>query len=153
MPQSIQGSLAQVGAGLDISVSPANEDPWRLLAFRAKLTTSVVVANRWPHFQIKSKNGDVLHEIVPVAAQAASLGVTYSLIGGNGSLDEGSAAHDGVSSLPLPDFWFPPGAKIVSLTTLVDVGDVWSNVFWMAMVGEEFEHLRLLQWIADSIGH
>jgi len=41
---------------------------------------------------------------------------------------------------------------VVTLTTAIDVGDQWSDVYWSALVGEEWEHLRWLEQIAAQLG-
>lgn len=152
MHRYVQGSVANPAAGHDLADIPNYGDTFRLLTFRARLATSAVVANRVPHFRFVSPSGNVIHEVVPSAVQAASLTVTYDLVGGSGAANEGSAVSDGVSSLCLPDFWFPAGTTLETATTALDVGDTWSAVYWSAIVGEEWEHLRLLTEIASQIG-
>jgi len=152
MHRYVQGSVATPTAGLDIAEIPNYSDTFRLLTLRAEFVTAAAVANRYPHFQFVSPSGDVIHEIVPQTAQAAGATVTYDLVGGSGSANEGSTLNDGVSSLSLPDFWFPAGTKVRTLTTGLQAADQWSNVFWSALVGEEWQHLRLLEEIAATIG-
>lgn len=152
MHRYVQGSVANPGAGHDLSDIPNYGDSYRLLTLRAVLTTSAVVANRYPHFQFVSPSGAVIHEIVPAAAQAASLAVTYDLVAANGALFDGSAVHDGVSSLSLPDLWVPAGTKVRTLTTAIDAGDTWTGVYWSALVGDEYEHIALLTEIRNALG-
>ena len=152
MRRFTQGSLVQPAAGHDIADPTETTDSFRLLTWRAKLLTSAVVANRFPHFQITDKSGTVLHDIAPAAAQVAGTTVVYDLCGGGGANPGGEAVVDGVSSLPLPDIWWPAGTKFNSLTTAIDVGDQWSAISWTAFIGDELEHLRWLEEIAGSIG-
>lgn len=153
MHRYIQGSLAQPAAGVELSELPNYSDTFRLLTLRAKLVTSATVSNRWPHFQFVSPSGNVVHEIAPHAAQVASAAIYYDLCGAGGAAFEGSAVNDDVSSLSLPDFWWPAGTTVVTSTTNLQSGDVWEDVYWSALVGEEFEHLKWLAQIAADIGH
>lgn len=80
------------------------------------------------------------------------MAITYNLIAASGSANEGSGVNDDVSSLALPDLWWPAGTTLRTTTTALQVGDQWSGVYWSALVGEEWEHLRLLAEIASTIG-
>ena len=151
MHQYTSGSIVSPVAGADISYVLSNRDSVRLTTLRAKLVTSATVANRYGHFQFVDPSGDILHEVVAQAAQAAGATVTYDLVGGSGSMNEGSSIYDGLSSLPLPDLWFPPGTSIVTKTTGIQAGDQWSSIFFTALVGREWEHLELLAEIAQSM--
>lgn len=152
MHRYIQGSVAQPAAGADLSEIPNYGDAFRLLTLHAKFVTSATVANRYPHFQFVSPSGEIIHEVVPSAAQVAGATTYYDLCGGNGASFDGTAVHDNVVSLSLPDFWFPAGTKVLTLTTGIAAGDQWSSIFWSALVGEEWQHLRLLEEIAAQIG-
>lgn len=148
----VQGSLAKIAAGVDLSEIPNYGDSFRLLTLRAELVTSATVANRYPHFQFVSPSGQVLHEVVPMTAQAASVTTFYNLVAASGSANEGSGVNDNVSSLALPDLWWPAGTTVRTTTTELQVADQWSGVYWSALVGEEWEHLRLLAEIAATLG-
>lgn len=152
MHKFIQGSNQNPAAGADVAITPITGEPFRLMTLRAKLTASVVVANRFPHFQIIDQSGAIVHEIVANAAQVASSIVTYQLTCGNGAPYQGGAVVDGVSGIALPDIWFAPGFKVRTLTTAIDAGDQWSIVNWTALTGDEYEQARWLEQIAGSIG-
>jgi len=152
MHRYIQGTLATPLAGVELSELPNYADAFRLLTLRAKLVTSATVSNRWPHIQFVSPSGNVIHEVAPHAAQAASTAVYYDLCGSGGASLDGSAVNDDVSSMSLPDFWWPAGTKVVSVTTNLQAADQWEDVYWSALVGEEFEHLKWLSEIASSLG-
>jgi hypothetical protein len=151
MPKRIQGSLAQPALGVDLVDIINTSDSFKLQTLRATLTTSAVVANRFPHFRIVNQNGDIFHEMVASTAQTASSTIVYDLCGGNGGAAAGTATVDGVASIKLPDFWLPGSADLSTVTTALDAGDQWSKIFWTALVGDEFEHLKMLQWIADGV--
>jgi hypothetical protein len=152
MPRRIEGSLATPALGTEVSPLAVFGEEFRLLTLHLSLTSSAVVANRFPHFQFVSPSGDIIHEVVPVAAQAASLTYVYDLVAESANLSEGSAVHDDVVSLPLPKLWFPPSTIVRTKTTALDVGDAWTKVYFTAEVGGQYEHERLLQEIADNIG-
>ena len=152
MHRYVNGSVPVPLVGHDLAEIPNYGDSYRLLTLRAVLTTSATVASRFPHFQFVTPSGQVLHEVVPMADQAASLAITYNLIAASGSANEGSGVNDDVSSLALPDLWWPAGTTLRTTTTALQVGDQWSGVYWSALVGEEWEHLRLLAEIASTIG-
>lgn len=152
MHRYIQGSVPNPLVGHDLTDVPNYGDEYRLLTLRAVLTTSATVANRYPHFQFVSPSGQVVHEVVPMTAQVASTVVTYNLIAASGSANEGSQVNDGVASLALPDLWWPTGTKLRTTTTALQAGDQWSAIYWSALVGEEWEHLKLLADIASQIG-
>lgn len=147
-----QASVASPAVGHDLSGIPNYGDGYRLLTFRARLTTSAVVANRYPHFQFVSPSGNVIHEVAAYNAQVASTVTTYDLVAGLGVQGGGIYLTDGVSSLPLPDLWFPAGTKIQTKTTALDVGDKWDEVYYSALIGDEWEHLRLLAEIKAQLG-
>lgn len=151
MHKSVVGSQASPAAGADVSFTVDTEASFRLLTLRAKLVTAAAVANRFPHFQVTDQSGDVIHELVAVAAQAAGATVTYQLSSGNGAPYQGGAISDGVAGLAWPDLWFPAGSKIVTTTTAVQAADQWSGIFWSALIGDEFEHVRWLERIATGL--
>lgn len=152
MHRYTEGPQQSPAAGHDLSFIPSTGDSFQLLTLRAKLVTSAVVANRFPHFQIVNPSGQVLHEVVSVAAQAASATVTYDLCGRNGAAFQGGAVSDTVSSLALPDVWWPADCTIRTVTTAIDVADQWSAIYWTALIGDEWDHLRLLEQIASQLG-
>lgn len=152
MRQLVQGSVTQPLAGHDFSFVPETADSFSLLSLRAKLVTSATAANRFPHFQVTDQTGTVLHEITGAAAQTATSTVVYNVVGRDGSSRRGEAVVDGVASLPWPGIWYPAGSKILTLTTAIDTGDQWSAIAWTALVGDEWEHLQLLDDIAGAIG-
>jgi hypothetical protein len=152
MHRFTRGSQPAPALGADVNFVPETADSFRLLTVRARLVTSAVVANRIPHFQLKDKDGTIMHEIVAAAAQVASTTITYQLTCGNGAPYQGGAVSDGVSGLAWPDLWWPAGATFDTLTTAIDVGDAWSVTSYAMLVGDEFEHLRWLKWIADAQG-
>ena len=152
MHRYTQGTEAQPAVGVDLANVPNYGDSFRLLSLRVTLTTSAVVANRYPHFQYVTPSGAVLFETVPSTAQVASKSTVYQLTAGNGAPNEGSAVNDNVSGIAAPDFWLPAGTKIRTVTTAIDVGDQWSAVYYSMLVGEEQEHLHLLSEIVRSLG-
>jgi hypothetical protein len=152
MRRFTRGSQQSPAVGTDLSAIIENRDSFLLNTVRITFTTSAVVANRFPHFQITDKDGTVLHEIVAVAAQAAASTVLYQLTRGNGAPYQGGAVSDGVSGIALPDITFPEGCLFKTKTTAIDVGDQYSAFSWSALIGDEFEHVKWLEEIAGSIG-
>jgi len=152
MHSFIQGSEANPLAGVEVAVNVNTTDSFRLLTLRAKLVTSAAVANRFPHFQVVDQSGNIVHEIVTGVAQTAGVTTTYDLITGSAAGAEWGVVNDGVAVMSLPDYWFPAGYKIITKTTALDVGDEWSSIVFTGLVGDEFEHLKLLERIAAQYG-
>lgn len=111
-------------AGAEISQTVPTGEAWLLTSVVATLVTSAAVANRSPHLIIDD-GANVLANLVPAAAQAASTTVVYAwTVGG---FDAG-AVRDGVAaSGQLPaGLRLQPGYRIRTVTTALDVADDWS---------------------------
>lgn len=76
-------TITPAGAGVDISTQvPANRR-WIPLCIRANLVTSATVANRFPVWEILDSVGNIVYQIGPNVAQAASGNINYNVAPGN----------------------------------------------------------------------
>lgn len=97
----------------------------RLLVINYTLTTSAVVANRFPRLGIRDQDG------VNIWIQQLSGGIPASTAAqlyaaqGLGTLANGTS---GLNSSALPDFLIPPGWQIQSQVSAIDAGDQISHI-------------------------
>ena len=152
MHKFVQGSQSEPAAGVEISFVPSESESFRLLTLHAQLKTSAVVSYRYPHFKFVATSGEVLHEVTDGNGVAANNTVQYDLAGGGGNSGSPGYLNNSVVANPLPDFWWPAGTRIVTVTAGLDVCDQWSNIVFCSLVGDEYEHLRWLEKIASQIG-
>jgi hypothetical protein len=117
--RSLAGTNPAAGAELSITVPDSTR--WRILAMRASLVTSGVAATRQVHLQI-TDGTTVVMDLPAVTTQIASLTRVYNAVASG----FGQALADTQIYLPLPmNLYVAAGWTIVTLTTLLDVGDDW----------------------------
>lgn len=151
-PRYVEGPPSQPGAGSDPSWIPSTADRFRLLALFGVLTSSATVATRQVALKVETQSGDTVFEKAVVATQAASLAYSYSWSSGSGPAEGGSAAADSIVSDGVPDWWLPAGSKVLVATSALSAGDAWSELWAAFLVGDEWEHLRLLAEVEKAIG-
>jgi hypothetical protein len=153
MPRSfVEIPVAQPLAGNDFSYQISSGDKMQLITLRAIFTAAVAVANRYVHFQIVNLSGQILHEIVAPVVTASSA-VTYSAVSGTGFYNTSLTVEDGVLSIPIPNLTFPVGCSVRSKTTAIAAADQWSGIYMTALVGNEQEHLKWLETVANGIAN
>jgi hypothetical protein len=130
---AIESSTAGVGrlrsitgtnpaAGVEISETVPAGVRWRLVAFQATLTTSAVVANRFPGILIDDGTLILLFSR-SLAAQAASNSINHSWADWGAQ----STALGSPNALPIPPgLVLAPGYRIRTSTAALDVGDDWT---------------------------
>lgn len=105
----------------------------RIVALRARLVTSAVVATRIPILEMDDGT-DVVAASPPGSSTAASLTVDHSAVAGGdslavlGSLATWAMPHDGFTLLP--------GWRVRVSTVALDAGDQWSQV---RLLGEVYQ--------------
>ncbi len=117
-------SLGQPAVGNDWSWVGPSDRPFKVDAIRAVFTTSATVANRVPHLQIVSRNGEILVDN-PVAVNTAA-GLSVRLVGAAG--EPWFNNFDGNQQVVIPTMWLPPASIVRTLTTALAAGDQWSAV-------------------------
>jgi hypothetical protein len=140
--------IASPAAGADITFVPTQIDQCVVMTFKARLTTSAVVANRLPALVMKDINGNIYVQAGLGQPQAASLAVTYTWARAFGAGSAGALVTGQSTSGPLPDAWLQPGDTIGTATTNLDVGDQWDQVVCRYYVGEHW--LRLRRELAEA---
>lgn len=118
--RSITGTAPAVGA--DVSETVPSSVRWRLLSFTATLTTSAVVANRFPVYVIDD-GANILFRSPPVASVPASTTVSLNLE------NVGSTVGASVSTQVLPydsSILLAASFRIRTVTSLIDAGDQWT---------------------------
>ena len=152
MHDYIEGSIPNPAAGADLSVTLSTNEYATPQTLRVTLTTAVAVANRSVHFQYVNKSGQILHEVVAPAV-AASQTITYTLIASTGYNNTNGTIEDGVLALPLASLKLPPGTKLITKTTNLQAADTFTAGYYTAHVGDDYDHLRLLEQIAANVGN
>lgn len=111
----------------------------RVVAGRARLVTSAVVANRFPALDVLDGDGTIVLRVMSPTAVVASTTRDVSFISNLGvSLTSGF----GEDALPFSDGLFPPGFQIRVSVGGIDVGDQLSGLsllVWRVPSGPEFE--------------
>jgi hypothetical protein len=117
--------LANPGAGAEwIATVPAGA-AWELLSANFSFTASAAVANRIPTVQFKDDTGVRYARINANVTVAASIGTSMSFQAGIGSTLSGNAS--GIA-LPGRDLPLMAGHQVGSLTSALDVADVYASV-------------------------
>jgi hypothetical protein len=126
-------------AGAEVIIRVPDDVLWRILTVRAKLTTSVAVANRLPGFILD----DGQYTTQPIyesdqesTALAASSNRIFSMIVAHASEIQSNVLVAGnvsetrffVPELALLTLGLPPGSRIRTKTQAIDVADQWTNV-------------------------
>ena len=115
-----QGTNPAAGSEI-VQVVPPNEI-WELLAIRAQLATSAVVANRRVVLSFDDDSGTAFARCVGPADQVASTTIDYNMIAGAPN----NIAPVGLdSTIAIPKIILPPGFRFRTVTGLFDVGDNW----------------------------
>lgn len=111
------------GAGADITEATPSGARWRLVGFRAALTTSAAVANRDVQLILDDGANEYWRQAAN-ANQTASLTFTYA--GGNiGDRANGASVNDVQFATPAGAVMMP-GWRFRTSTALIDVADQWA---------------------------
>lgn len=139
--------VANPAVGVDFSsVVPAGL-AWELLSVYAELTTSAVVANRFPNVRVRNQNGRTVARFGTPTGQPASATWRYTAAAGLGAYDSTSFA---VIPLPVPPILLLPGWQIDSNTAGLDVGDQWANVTVVVRQWSLVDVASAAQWLAKQ---
>lgn len=107
-------------AGAEMSETVPLGAIWRLMSLRIQLVTSAVAGNRVVQAEFDDGAGNVFGRATPSAVQAASLTFDYT-IGSANALGSGAGGNVGISMSD--NVRLPPGSRIRTKTSLLDVGD------------------------------
>lgn len=132
-----------VGAELVIPV-PSPED-WRLIAVRATLTTSAVVANRVPELGVDDQTTTGA-SVTAMTTQPASTAVVYDFTAMSSAFSTGALATGAHANVGIVDWVVPMAWRIRTVTVGLDVGDQWSAATVM------FERIDEPPWRAPLVG-
>lgn len=134
--------ISPPAAGADFAFTPTQTDQCIVMTLKARLTTSIVVANRLPALVMKDVNGNVYVCAGASQPQVASTAVTYTWARAFGTSSAGALVNGQSVSGPLPDAWLQPSDSIGTLTPGIDVGDQWDQIVCRYYVGEHWLKLR-----------
>jgi hypothetical protein len=148
-----QGSVLNPPAGTDFSFVPSTTDSFQLLALRAVLTIAAGGGGEVPHLRYLSQSGECFVECAPITTGTASGVVRYQWTMQSGSAATNGVESDGLIGMALPNWPVPANTKIEVATTDLNAGDQWSDIYYMAIVGEDREHVEWLKSIAGSVGN
>lgn len=141
--------VKQPAAGADFTQAVPGGVVWILLSVRALLTTSVVVANRFPRLRF-TDGSDTYAESGAGGAIAASLAVNCSWSREFGS--QSFVAASGVNNSALPNMPLAQNHVIVCSTALIDVGDQWTNVVYYVLEVRERTPNERADYIESLMG-
>lgn len=136
------------GAGLEWSAAVPSGAYWELLSIVATLSTSAVVANRAPRFQVTDEQSNVIDSISGGTITTAGGAARYSLMAGLGAT---ITTGVGSSSLPSPPLLLLPGWSIVSSTVAIDAGDLWSGVRLQVREWTPHAVVQAAEWLAGHL--
>lgn len=109
------------GAGQQVTLALDSKWEWRVLSVRSTLSTSAVVANRFPSLRVQDPQGVIYHENIAQPAITAS-GVNVRVNFNRGSLVAGAGATVEAQG-GVPELWIP-GGWVFNLQALgMDAGD------------------------------
>jgi hypothetical protein len=139
--------VANPGAGVEISQAVPAGVVWELLSAAYRFTSSAVVANRRSGLRVRDPNGKLVGQVDSAAVQAASVAVDYVY-----QQELGPPANVQVQAqqLPLQGVPLPSGFVLSTITTLIDVGDAYSNIVLMVREWSISEVERNLDWLAGT---
>lgn len=141
-----------VGQGVGIVFSPVQRV--KLKSLIIPLTTSVVVASRAVFVTLKDPTGLTVFETGNAAGQAASLSQDYVLSSTFSTTTALQGPVNAAIGLGFPDIWLPPAWSITIGAKLIDVGDQFGAVDYVADFAEdvwdqEEDQLLLAQFLAS----
>lgn len=137
--------------GTDFQFTPSQTDKVLLLTLTGKLTTSAAVASRRAGLHLLDQQSINFWSADAVFPQAASLGVTYSWARGASLSPPAALLASERVALPFPWLRLQPGDTVAAQTTLLDVGDQWTNVVYRAIVGDWWEDEQELSHLAQAL--
>jgi hypothetical protein len=118
-------SIPKPGVGADWTATVPATARWRIACLQAQLITSAVAVNRVPHVVLTDGQGHSVYNFPATTNQVASSTVQYSA-----GTTIVTTQFDNASVLVLP---YPvkllQGWTIGTVTTALDGGDQWSNIF------------------------
>lgn len=117
--------VAAPTAGAEWSLTLEGGFLWRVALGFVTLTTSAVVANRFPSFRIRDGDGNERYRGVGSLTAVASN--TYSIAYGSGG-SSSSQGEGNMESISVPDVGIDGGWSIGSITPGIDVGDQYSSI-------------------------
>lgn len=112
-------------AGAEWSLTLPGGAWWRVLLGRARLVTSVAVANRQPGLQLLDPDAQRWATVAGIAV-AASLTTVVGYASGSGAAGGGTAGA--CVQVAMADVFLPPGFILRSFTPLLDAADQYDQV-------------------------
>lgn len=120
--------LQSPAAGADfIYTVPDAGAVYEVIAIRARLVTSAVVANRLVHAVVKDAAGTEVYRVGADIAVTATKTVIYTFSPAAGGIGGGVTTNNDVA-YPIPEGPYLPRWTIGSVTGAIDVGDQWSQL-------------------------
>jgi hypothetical protein len=129
--RSVSGT--QPAAGLEIAETVPARARWQVIAFRASLITSAVVASRGPSIQFDAPAGGIMRSVDPGAVAASTIGQIVAACG----LDAIAPVGLNVLQFGLPSPSVLLAGTIISTVTVnLQAGDQWG-----------FPTMQVLEWL------
>jgi hypothetical protein len=151
MPKYVQGSVLEPAAGTDFLLAVSNSDSFKLLSLIGTLTSGADGGQEAPTLQLVTPSGEVFALVVTATTAAASLPATYSWVAKTAWVSVAAYGAGAAANAILPDLWLPAGTTIMSHTAELQTDDQWSDIYYTALVGDEFEHLQKLDRLAHQL--
>jgi hypothetical protein len=128
-PQTTELQIPNPALGSDFSFQPSLLYRVRLCSLLAMLVCDAVVATRQVSLVITTAAGVIINQRGSAANVTASHSQTFAWARYAGASGTTSAGSGGFAPDGVPDWWLPPGAIIKSVTSALDPGDQWSELF------------------------
>lgn len=118
-------TVADPGAGVDVSVPVPPHKAWHLLGVASVLTASAAAGNRFPKLTLLDAGGVTLGAIASPTAITANLAPSVSWLPGTGAAVVVAASY---ATLTLPGEWYMQPGESLTLSGHTDAGDAWSAI-------------------------
>jgi hypothetical protein len=126
--------FAAPAVGADFTIAVPGNEVWRVLSFRASLTTSAAVPARNPTLAVDDQT-DIAAQVSGALAIAASLTTAVNFVA---DLGMGPIATTSlVACSGMPQMILPGGYRLRTITGGLDAADQWSGAaVWVEMMNE-----------------
>jgi len=117
---------ADMGGGIDLSISQAAQDRWRIQSIKADLVTSAAVATRTVRILVMDNAGNIFWKMAANATQAASLTYTYNFSSTSGA----TLTDPTMIYVPLPaGLVISRASALLTSTINLQGADQWKNIY------------------------
>lgn len=151
MPKYVQASAQQPAAGADFSFCPSNSDSFKLLSVRAVLAVAADDTTLQVNYQFVTPSSDIAWECASQALPAAASTGIFQWTKSDAMVGSEPGEEITLITNPIPNFWWPAGTIFRTAMKEQAADDQWSDIYYIALVGDEFEHLQRLERLTQQL--